>query len=364
MNKSIQQLNNLGQSVWYDNLSKDVLESGELANLIQNSGISGLTSNPAIFKAAIAESSTYDDLIKELAKELDSPEAITDELMVRDVAAAADLLKPVYDKTNGSDGFASLEVSPLLANNTIATIESAKTFWNKLNRPNIMIKVPATEAGIPAIESLIADGINVNVTLIFSPGMYQKIITAYLAGIEKRLIAGEGISHVHSVASFFISRNDSWTEKYFTKNLESNPDIEKYKADLWGKVGIANALKAYSIFTNSFDAVKDKGINIQKILWASTGVKNPAFSSSHYALGLPFKNSVATHPPATLKHLMQTEFGDQLPVEVVQKAETVFETMQKCNLSAQTMYNELLEQGVSAFENAYLDLIKSVKEKC
>lgn len=356
MNKNLQKLQSLGQSIWYDNLSKDILDSGELKSLIAE-GITGLTSNPAIFKKAIADTDTYDQKIKALASEHDTM-AITEQLMLEDVAAAADLLRPIYDQTDSKDGYASLEVSPLLADKTAETVEAAKRYWNALNRPNIMIKVPATPEGIPAIKELIAAGINVNVTLIFSPAMYAKVVQAYQAGLRERIAAGGDIKKIHSVASFFISRNDAWAEK---NNKETN-------ASFLNQIGISNAMLAYDIFREQFSAenfsdLGEKGGNFQRVLWASTGVKNPSLDTIYYAVNLPFEHTVATHPPALIEALMNNEIPEQLPAQICDNPQAHFDAMQSTGLKATDMYDELLSAGVSSFAGAFDELLAAVSQK-
>lgn len=358
INNNIKTLNNLGQSIWYDNLSLDVLESGQLTELI-NKGVSGLTSNPSIFKKAIADSSTYDVKAAALAKEGKSAEEVIDLLMLDDVARAADLLLPVYENSNKKDGYASIEVSPLLANDTEKTIESAKSFWKQLARPNIMIKVPATPAGIPVIEELISEGINVNVTLIFSTASYEDVISAYFSGLEKRAANGEDISSIASVASFFISRSDVWVDQ---KSV-GKEGTDKFLC----KAGLAGGFDAYKVFQSSLESkrfkdLEEKGANIQRILWASTSVKNAGLDPLLYAVSLPYNNSVATHPPALLDLIV----GDCVIKEeenTTYESAEVFSAMESAGLSTEEMLSDLLEQGVDVFEQAYIQLVDAVKEK-
>jgi transaldolase len=219
-NKHIQSLNQLGQSVWYDNLSRDILKSGELKSLI-DAGVSGLTSNPTIFRNAIADSASYDDAMRPLVKKGLSTDDVCEELMVEDVGNAADLLRPIYNRTNGADGHASIEVSPFLAHDTNGTIEAAKRLWSKLNRPNIMIKIPATKEGLPAIKKVLEEGINVNVTLIFSKEVYTEVANAHIEALESRASKGQEVKGIASVASFFVSRVDAICEKTFDDLLKS-----------------------------------------------------------------------------------------------------------------------------------------------
>ncbi len=356
MNKNIELLNKAGQSIWYDNLSKDILVNGTLASLIAE-GLSGLTSNPAIFEQSIAKTNTYLSEISELKKKGLPASEICDQLMISDVASAADLLLPTYQASGGLDGYASLEVSPLLADNTLETILAAKNFWKKLNRPNIMIKVPATPAGISAIEDLIAFGININVTLIFSPQIYKNVINAYLGGLEKRLEQGLDISKVHSVASFFISRVDTWFENQLAKIPTLN--------NLVGQVGIANGLKAYQVFTENFSTdqyldLQTKGANVQKILWASTGVKNKTLNPLLYVQELPTNISVATHPPALIDTILKADQFKLTPATF--DFEDVFEQLANASISTDQMYRELLLEGVDKFKDSFNQLIQAIEK--
>ena len=251
MNNHLKALLELGQSIWYDDLSRGVLNSGELKSLIDD-GVRGLTSNPSIFKNAIADSADYDTELAELsAKGLDT-ESLCETLMMGDVGTAADLLKPIYDESNGTDGYASIEVSPFLAANTEATLEAARRLWTTLNRPNIMIKVPATPAGIPAIKTLISEGINVNVTLIFSLKVYKDVVEAYISGLEARLANRDSLDKVASVASFFVSRVDAICEKTFAKLVEEGKAEQGSLSTFIGKIGVDNSKLAYEHYEAEF----------------------------------------------------------------------------------------------------------------
>jgi transaldolase len=358
LNKYVAELNKVGQSLWYDNVSKDAL-AGELRGLIAD-GISGLTSNPSIFKKAIAESSAYDADIKSLAKKGLDVEGVCEELMIADVAAAADLLRPVYDKTKGVDGYASIEVSPFLASDTKSTVECAKRLWSKLKRPNIMIKVPATKEGIPAIEALIKDNINVNVTLIFSVEAYTSVAKAYINALNARHKAGQNVDGVASVASFFVSRVDSAIEKH----LAGKPQLNEYL----GKLGIANSKLAYSKFDELFNdpdfkALKAAGAKVQRPLWASTGVKNPAFSPVLYVEELAGADTVNTAPPDTIKAFLKGAKVEGRIGTNMQAAKDLVSKLPSVGVDLSKMLNELLAQGVTLFESAYRDLLTSVENK-
>jgi transaldolase len=360
-------LNNLGQSVWYDNLSRDVLRSGELASLIQT-GVSGLTSNPTIFKQAIADSDNYDEAMK--ASELQSldTENLCEELMIQDVAAAADLLKPIYDATDGADGYASIEVSPNLSNDEVGTVAAAERLWAKLDRPNIMIKIPATPACIPAIQKTLEKGINVNVTLIFSKEVYEAVAEAYLKALEARKERGEDISRIASVASFFISRVDASVEKSLDALIAGGTVNENTKDKFLGKVGIANSKVAYEAYEGlflgqRFAPLKESGGRVQRPLWASTGTKNPSFSPVLYVEELAGRDTVNTMPPATLKALLaEANITDALHTDLAEAKELLSE-LGRIGVSFEAILDELQKAGVESFVQSYKDLLASIEIK-
>jgi transaldolase/glucose-6-phosphate isomerase len=367
-NPQLVALRNIGQSVWYDNLSRDVLKTGELKSLI-DAGVLGLTSNPAIFKKSIADSSDYDDAIKVLkSKGVTDADTVTETLMVEDVANAADLLLPIYKETNGVDGCASIEVSPFLADDTQGTIASGKKLWAALNRPNIMIKVPATPAGIPAITALLAEGINVNVTLIFSCEVYETVMDAYLSGVEQCLAKGGNVSKLASVASFFVSRVDSISESTLGALLKdgkiTQADFDRY----FGNVGIANSKLAYKAYENKFSsprfaALKQKGAIVQRPLWASTGTKNPKFSPVMYVEALAGKDTVNTMPPATLTALMQNATIRNALSSGYEESKSLIDSLSGLGVNFGKLLVDLQTQGVKLFADAYTDLLKAVTDK-
>ncbi len=367
MNKNIVALNSVGQSIWYDNLSRDVLQSGELKKLIEG-GVSGLTSNPTIFQKAISGSATYDTEMKSELKKTSQVTEITETLMVADVGAAADLLRSVFDKTKGADGYASIEVSPLLARDTEGTIAEARKLWKRLDRPNIMIKVPATKEGLPAIQQLISDGINVNVTLIFSVSVYEKVVNAYLSGLEYRSKNNLGLK-VASVASFFVSRVDTICEKHLDEKIAKGQASAADKAAMLGKIGIANSKLAYAkyqeLFGNSsrFAPLKDKGAWIQRPLWASTGTKNPAFSPVLYVEELAGPDTVNTVPPQTLAALMEKCGVHNKLVQDIDAASSLINGVNKLGILFDNLLVELEEQGVKLFADSYNALIADVTKK-
>jgi transaldolase len=292
----LQALHDAGVSIWLDNLSRDLLDSGAFAGLIGECAVTGATSNPTIFAKAITGSDRYDDQLRDLAASgVDDPQELFFQLALDDVRRAADLLRPSYDQSDGRDGFVSFECTPDLADDTEGTIEQALELWGRLARPNVMIKVPATEAGIPAIEELTARGVNVNITLLFSVARYEQVIDAYIAGIERRAAAGEPIDAITSVASFFVSRVDAKVDTLLPAD-----------SPLRGCVAIANAHRAYARYIDRFSderwrTLSDAGAHPQRPLWASTGTKDPSYSDVLYVEKLTGPDVVNTMPEATLR---------------------------------------------------------------
>lgn len=366
-NPQIAALNELGQSVWYDNLSRDVLRSGELKSLIDQ-GVSGLTSNPTIFKQAIADTANYDDDMRsQELKGLDT-EALCEELMLRDVAAAADLLRPIYDATGAGDGYASIEVSPYLAADGKGTVAAAVRLWNKLNRPNIMIKIPATQECIPAIQEVLEKGINVNVTLIFSKEVYEQVAQAYIAAIKARAERGENVRNISSVASFFVSRVDAIVEKTFDDLVKAGKAKADDKGLFFGKVGVANSKIAYASFEKLFSAetfkgLKEKGARVQRPLWASTGTKNPVFKAVMYVEDLAGRDTVNTMPPATVKALIAGADIKPKLHDGALDAEKLIKKVNELGVPTDNLLKELQVAGVKSFSDSYRDLLQSIETK-
>lgn len=352
----IQKLNERGQSIWIDNLSRELLQSGELKTKIEL-GVSGLTSNPTIFKKAIADTSHYDDFISRYVGEGCDVEEICERLFVMDVGEAADLMRSLYDERRGQDGFASVEVSPLLAHNTEGTVEAGLRIWRRLARPNVMIKVPATEAGIPAIRRLLEEGVNVNVTLIFSVSVYEEVAEAYLSALETRVGKGLPVEHLASVASFFVSRVDSAFEKACDTR-----GLAKLKNELLGRVGIENSLLAYARFkalfeSDRFDRLRRSGAQVQRPLWASTGTKNAALSPVLYVESLALPETVNTLPPATLGEVLK----GVTPLEAKQSG--ALDLLEKHGIPFNELLVGLEREGVALFEESYRELESSVSAR-
>lgn len=364
----IAKLQELGQSLWYDNIERRMLENGELAAMIERGEIRGITSNPSIFHNAISKSTDYDAALKTMAWSGWSAQQIFTQLSVEDIQAAADLFRPLYENSRGGDGYISLEVSPMLANDTIGTIAEAHRLWNLVNRPNLMIKIPATRSGIPAIRKCIADGLNINTTLIFSLDRYEEVMDAYLSGLEDRMAGGKPVSGIAGVASFFVSRVDTKVDK----QLEGFPlPTEVAGIDLKslpGKAGIANARLAYARFLNRFnnprfEKLRLAGAAVQRPLWASTSTKNPNYRDVMYVEELIGTDTVNTVPPPTL-----TAFTKHGTVEVklgwdVAEDQAVIDQLTAVGIDMAAVTQELEDEGVEAFAKAFRDLLATIEER-
>jgi len=365
LENNISKVNSLGQSIWYDNISKAMIMSGELKGLI-DTGISGLTSNPTIFFKAITGSTDYDKQLNELASQTSDVEAIYEHLVIDDIRAVADLLKSTYDKTDGADGYVSLEVNPNLAHETDKTIEEATRLFETVNRKNLMIKVPATPAGIPAIRTLIGKGINVNVTLIFSLQAYSNVRQAYLLGLNDFDNIGGDLSSVASVASFFVSRVDTLVDSMLG---QVDVKFETSVKDLLGKAATVNAKLAYQDFkkdfySEKFIGLKRKNARVQRPLWASTGTKNPEYSDVLYPDSLIGNDTVNTMPDATLESFLDHGcVADSLTKDEGQ-LEEYFNQLKSYNINIDDITSELLEDGVNQFVDSYNELISAIEAKC
>lgn len=356
---NIQKLNEIGQSIWLDNIHRKMLESGGLNELIEQ-GVLGVTSNPSIFEKAITASSDYDEQLQQLVVEDRSITAIYDALVLEDIQQAADILRPVFEETEGLDGYVSLEVSPELAHDSDKTVAEAKRYFNQLGRPNIMIKVPATEAGIPAIESLISSGVNVNVTLIFGLDNYEKVAKAYINGLKTLHSEGGELHSVASVASFFVSRVDTAVDQA----LDGVGDTE-----LKGKIAIANAKLAYrhfeSIFSGSgWQVLAEAGAKVQRPLWASTSTKNPAYPDTLYLDGLIGARTVNTVPPGTLDAFLDHGQVVETLSQDVDSAEDQVNKLTDVGVDLKAVTDKLQQDGVEAFAKSYRNLLAAIGEKC
>ena len=361
-NNPAQELIRFGQSVWYDNISRDLLESGDLKKFRDEWGVRGLTSNPTIFENALKSSNIYDDSVRELKGQTEEPAKIFEELAVQDVAQAADLLRPVYDESQGDDGFCSIEVSPLLARDTQGTIEEAKRLHRKLERPNIMIKIPGTPEGLPAIRRCLEEGISVNVTLLFSVENYVDVAKTYCEAMKARVDKGLAVDKIRSVASFFVSRVDSKVDAA----LEGIGSDEA-KA-LIGAFGIANSRVAYKRYQEIFEGddfadLKGAGVAVQRPLWASTSTKNPDFSDVLYIEELIGANTVNTMPHNTLEAFVDHGVAAETITKDVDQALELGGKLGNLGVNLDQILDELQVEGVQKFADSFDGLIGTIETK-
>jgi transaldolase/glucose-6-phosphate isomerase len=367
----LQTLQAYGQSVWLDYIRRNLITSGELQRMVAAGEIWGVTSNPAIFEKAIAGSTDYDDALQASEKQHDQDAvSLYEQLAIADIQATADILRPVYEQTHWRDGYVSLEVAPYIADDSDQTIEEARRLWQAVDRPNLMIKVPATPAGIPAIWQLISDGINVNVTLLFSQTMYEQVAEAYISGLEECADNGGDVSRVASVASFFISRIDSAIENQIAAQLKDSADRKQRDLlkSLQGKVAIANAKLTYQRYRTLYQSQRWQrlaalGAQPQRLLWASTGTKNPQLRDVLYVEELIGCNTVNTIPPATLAAFRDHGKPADTLTEDINAARTVLSNLQKAGISLQQVTDQLLLEGVKLFMNAFDQLLSAVEQK-
>lgn len=353
----IPRLIEIGQSLWYDNIQRKLLENGQLQALIARGDIRGVTSNPAIFRNAIANSTDYDSALIPLAWAGWDAEQIFWQLAVEDIQRACDLFAPLYEETKGGDGYVSLEVNPYLAYETEKTIEQAQALWERVRRPNLMIKIPATPQGIPAVRQAIAKGINVNVTLIFSLARYAEVMEAYLSGLEERAKTGQPLDHVASVASFFISRVDTKVDRL----LHERPHLR-------GRAAIANARLAYAAFTETFagprwEALKARGAQLQRPLWASTSTKNPDYPDTIYVDALVGAHTVNTVPPQTLEAYRDHGMAYGAITQQMDKVHATIFNLEEAGISMEKVTQELEDEGVQAFAHAFKDLLEAIETR-
>jgi len=361
VNIRFKELEQIGQSVWLDNISRDLLNNKELERLIEEVGLKGVTSNPTIFQKAIGSGSAYDGQIEQLLSINPSLSAddLFEELAISDIQRAADVLFPVYKKTDGIDGFVSIEVSPILASNTEGTINAARRLNKKVNRPNVMIKIPATQEGLPAIKQMISEGVCINVTLIFSQQVYEQVVEAYIAGLEERSKKNGRLNNVLSVASFFISRIDTSVDKELDKAGNTT---------LKGKIAIANAKLVYEkskeIFTGDrFKKLQDKGARIQRLLWASTSTKNPSYPETIYIDELVGKDTVNTMPPATIEAFKTKGLVYNAIEDKVDEARKQMKALKDLNIDFFEITKKLTVDGVESFAQSFRDLISTIENK-
>ena len=359
----IAELKRLGQSVWLDQIDRTMIRSGLLARY-RDAGVSGVTANPTIFARALESSDAYADEIARRLEARQEPESIVWDLLIEDVQAAADVFRPVYDREHGGDGFVSIEVSPEIAGDTERTIAAARELQRRCARPNVMVKIPATPAGLPAIQTMIADGANINVTLIFGIERYVKVVEAFLAGLEQHRARGGDLGRVHSVASFFVSRVDTKVDEQLTKKMEQLDSTRRPELEgLLGRAAVANSKLAYALFTqlhsgSRWDALRSAGAAVQRCLWASTSTKNPRYRDTMYVEELIGPATINTMPVATFE-----AFRDHGQVELtlqkdVDGARYLLERLAMVGIDLAAITQELEDEGVSGFGKSFRESIE------
>ena len=367
-NNALKQLQTFGQSIWLDYIRRDLITSGELKRLIEEDGLQGMTSNPSIFEKAIVESHLYDADIRAMTRKGQTAKVIYETLSRQDVQSAADAFRPLYEQTDGKDGYISLEVNPHLAHDTKGTIQEARRLWKALNRPNVFIKVPATTEGIPAIQHLIGDGINVNVTLLFGLPRYRQVAEAFIAGLEARAAQGKPVKRVTSVASFFLSRIDTLVDPLLTKPLKQGGQAAELAKKVIGQTAIASAKEAYQIFKELFGGgrfmkLSAQGALPQRLLWASTGTKNPDYSDVKYVEALIGPDTVNTFPVDTLD--AYRDHGD--PGASLEKGVAEAARLLKClpelGIMIDAITQQLENEGIDKFNKPFDLILETLANK-
>jgi transaldolase / glucose-6-phosphate isomerase len=357
-----------GQSMWLDYIRRDLFTTGKLKQLIDDDGLRGMTSNPAIFEKAIADSSLYDDQLKSLASRADlDTTARYEQIAIKDIQSAADALRGVYDASNARDGYVSLEVSPYLARKTQESIDEARRLWKAVDRPNVMIKIPGTTEGLPAIQQAISEGININITLLFSQQVYEQVAEAYVAGVEQLAAQGGNVKKMASVASFFISRIDSLVDSLLGEKLKAttDPSQQALLKSVMGKVAIANGKLAYQSYQGIFSglrwqALAAKGAQTQRVLWASTSTKNPAYRDVIYIEELIGPDTVNTIPPATIDAFRDHGIVEDRLTQDVAGAKKVMDDLARTGISIKEVTDKLTNDAVKLFADAFDKLLAAV----
>jgi transaldolase len=363
-------LQKFGQAFWLDNIHRAFTRGGGLKKLIDADGLRGVTSNPTIFQKAVAETRDYDEALKELIARGKQPREIYDELTTTDVRDACDVFRPLYDSLKGADGYVSLELPPQFARDTNGSIQEAHRLWNLVDRPNLFVKVPATDEGMPVIRQLLADGINVNITLMFGEGYYEKVIEAFMHGLEDRLAAHRPLHSLASVASCFVSRVDTEVDKRIEAAMQgADPAAKAQLEQLLGKAAIANSKRLYRVYktslaTDRWRKLEAAGARRQRPLWASTSTKNPKYPDTYYVEALIGPETVDTMPPATID-----AFRDHGKVEATldrgyDEADECIARLAQFGVSLKSVTDKLLEDGLVTFQKSYDELIDGIKQKC
>ena len=370
MTNPLLQLKTQGQSVWYDTIDRGQLVSGLFKRLLDDDGIVGVTSNPTIFQKSISHGDAYDEQMTQLIKQRKSTNEIYEALVIKDITTVADMLRPIYDRTNRQDGFVSLEVSPDLAHDTERSLSEARRFWKMVDRPNLMIKIPATPEGIPAVQQALTEGININITLIFSLDSYREVADAYISALEDRNAEGKDISHIASVASFFVSRVDTLVDQLLEDKIKTTSDSaeqQKLKS-LEGKAAIANARLVYQEFTRifhtpRFETLKHSGAHVQRPLWASTSTKNPAYRDVLYAEELIGPDTVDTMPLETIENFRDHGRVSRTVENDIQQAKDVFASLEKVGIHYDQVTKQLQDEGVQKFADSFHALFQGIESK-
>lgn len=368
VNNPLRKLEEFGQSVWLDFIQRQMTLSGELKGLIEDDGLSGLTSNPTIFAKAIGGSQDYDAAVRALAQSGKNSLAIYESVAIEDLQRAADLLRPTYERQNGKDGFVSMEVSPYLVHDTQGTLAEARRFWRALERPNVLIKVPGTDAGLAAIQQLIAEGINVNVTLLFGLPRYRQVVEAYLAGLEDRAAHGRPVDRVASVASFFLSRIDTLIDPMLEKLVAAGGENAGLAYDLRGQAAIASAKLAYQIYQENFQGARwqrlaTQGSRTQRVLWASTSTKNPAYSDVKYVEPLIGPDTINTMPMETIQAYRDHGRPALTLTRDMEAAHRAMAQLQAVGIDIDQITKQLEAEGAAKFSASFDELLEAVEEK-
>ncbi len=364
----LEQLHRAGVSIWLDFIERRILRDGDLERRVREEFLTGETSNPTIFEKALSEGTGYDDQIRAAAGDFTVSE-LFELIETTDVRDACDIFRPVYDRAQGSDGFVSIEVSPAAANDATSTISEATRLWATVDRPNVMVKVPGTVEGAKAVRRLTADGVNVNITLLFSLDAYQRVIEAYMAGLEDRIAAGKDVRGIASVASFFVSRVDTEVDKRLDALAKTAPDSQKARlVELRGKAAIANAKLAYQLFQREFGsarwkALESKGARVQRPLWASTSTKNPDYRDVMYVEELIGPQTVNTMPPATIDAFADHGRVERTIDRDVRNAERLLKDLAEVGISMRDVTDKLLVDGIASFQKSFDQLIGGLEKK-
>ena len=360
MTNPLIRLGELGQSPWYDHITRDLVTEGELARLIAEDGLRGMTSNPTIFEKSVSKSALYDDDLRQLADEGKSPAEIFDAFAVEDIRAACDVFAPLHEREANGDGTVSIEVGPALANDTDATLQEALRLWKLVDRPNVMVKIPGTAAGIPAIEQATAAGVSVNITLLFAVERYAEVIEAFLKGLETRASKGEPIDRINSVASFFVSRVDTKIDPLLDRIGDPH--------GVRGRIAIANAAKAYALFEQTMASERWRklaalGARLQRPLWASTSTKDPKYPDTYYVEALIAPYTVNTLPPETFDADQDHGKPEVRIREAIERADRDIAALEKSGIDLAQMTRELEEEGVQKFTASYDQLLAGITSK-